>query len=498
LSATADVKNIQDGIVTGSALLKKDQPDLSLEDTGESSPAGKFKIYTNSDLLYIAGRNTADTGYENIIRIDRLSDAGRVTAYGIADLYLPNTGIQIGGTLKFSTNTWIRSPGEGTIETYDDFNVMNDLFVGNTIYVGNTDTNLYRSLANVLKTDDNLHINEKVIIGSNQHELYDAGAEELKLLDGMFTTSTLKTDTITFGVDFADTGLYRYGINTLKTDDCFVVGENFIIEDDNPGINIQDTDMSTPEGLFRVGVEGDQFIIYGATSPTAFVPIVTIDRSGGTVFFSGDKVRIDNTLTFDTDVTLYKSGSNTLKTGHDFDIDRELFVGDTIHTDNIVSNNGTITFGDDVGMNTFDFHGDYPLIQLTDIGATPPEGKFALYSNADYLYIVGRNTADTGWQTIVQFERPADGGRVNITGADGLRISNKCTIAAGTIDIGDGVNLYRSGPDTLKTDDDFVCNTIYFEDMVFNNKWRMTEHPEHGIVLVSPSNNTFRFNLEAI
>lgn len=89
------------------------------------------------------------------------------------------------------------------------------------------------------------------------------------------------------------------------------------------------------------------------------------------------------------------------------------------------------------------------------------------------------------------------------------------------------VNVYRGGVDVLQTDDHLVfahaspevrpnadnkgsigtasyrwalvrAVTVTTGDLVFENDWRITEHPDYGVVLKSPDGRLFKFVLEEV
>lgn len=61
-------------------LLSGDAPVVYLTDTGETTPEGKFRILNDGDFLYFQGRNAADDGWESILKLERAADGGKMTA----------------------------------------------------------------------------------------------------------------------------------------------------------------------------------------------------------------------------------------------------------------------------------------------------------------------------------------------------------------------------------------------------------------------------------
>lgn len=53
------------------------QPDIEFIETDGTGPEGEFEVGVNQDVFYLAGRNAADTGFEQILQAYRLEDGGR-------------------------------------------------------------------------------------------------------------------------------------------------------------------------------------------------------------------------------------------------------------------------------------------------------------------------------------------------------------------------------------------------------------------------------------
>jgi hypothetical protein len=53
-----------------------------------------------------------------------------------------------------------------------------------------------------------------------------------------------------------------------------------------------------------------------------------------------------------------------------------------------------------------------PDIELVEIDQTAPAGKYEIAVQSDKLQINGRNANDTGFETVVVFQRPAAGGNI--------------------------------------------------------------------------------------
>lgn len=142
------------------------------------------------------------------------------------------------------------------------FFVSNDAYVGGTLDIANVltfggDTNLYRSAANTLKTDDafiaagqitslstllmspsqklEFHVvgNLTYIDESNGLQLHGDGSHPIKIQGGYLN---VESDVINIG---SDCNLYRSAANTLKTDNLFKVGANTSIASGSLGGSFQ-------------------------------------------------------------------------------------------------------------------------------------------------------------------------------------------------------------------------------------------------------------------
>lgn len=107
------------------------------------------------------------------------------------------------------------------------------------------DTNLYRSAANVLKTDDQFQSASRIDAVDNIRARL-GGAAEMQMGD----SGPGNTAGIIFGTA-QDTNLYRSAANTLKTDDEFHVGANLKL---NPGGQITLTERTDPSNVADAAV----------------------------------------------------------------------------------------------------------------------------------------------------------------------------------------------------------------------------------------------------
>jgi microcystin-dependent protein len=114
-------------------------------------------------------------------------------------VFIDSNGVVVNGGLK-SNSTMIVSGTGKTAFTLPDTTTTTGLTIG-------ADTNIYRSAANILKTDDALTVVDTLT-------LEKTGKTALSLSDTTTTTG------LTIG---SDTNLYRSAADTLKTDDSLVV-----------------------------------------------------------------------------------------------------------------------------------------------------------------------------------------------------------------------------------------------------------------------------------
>lgn len=183
---------------------------------------------------------------------------------------------------------------------------------GGTIVFGDgttADTNLYRSAANTLKTDDSFIAADIALTGA---------ATSTDVFTAQVTGDTQKRIIINAGggIDFGpgngavDTNLYRDSANILRTDDSLTVGTN---------LSVAGTATVTGAASLNAGGSfGNTLTGTGSASTTVMVATLvtadTFDRfrilsSGAHEWGSGSGAR---------DVTLYRNAANQLKTDDKF------------------------------------------------------------------------------------------------------------------------------------------------------------------------------------
>ena len=106
-------------------------PDIEFIESDQVSPAGKFEIAVQSDVLQINGRNAADSSFENAFNFLRPADGGGMS---IGNDNSPDARLEIlqNGTMDF-LNLSSSSPADGDIMTID--------YQGNIITSGGVNMN---------------------------------------------------------------------------------------------------------------------------------------------------------------------------------------------------------------------------------------------------------------------------------------------------------------------------------------------------------------------
>lgn len=105
-----------------------------------------------------------------------------------------------------------------------------------------------------------------------------------------------------------------------------------------------------------------------------------------------------------------------------------------------------------------------PDIELIETDQVAPAGKYEIAVQSDKLQINGRNASDTGFETIVVFQRLAAGGNIGIRttsqfgGGQGVMAIANATVApsvnpagGGILYVEDGALKYRGSKGTVTT-----------------------------------------------
>ncbi|MEX2055042.1 MAG: hypothetical protein WD972_02570, partial [Candidatus Andersenbacteria bacterium] len=169
-----------------------------------------------------------------------------------------NTTTAAGG-ITFGTDTNLYRSAANLLRTDDSFNVNGQLQIaasdGGLLWGG--DTTLYRPFANTLRTDDSFHVNVQSNAANSFDVTNDVGQSVLTVNtinnQVLLPRATAASSALVLG---GDTNLYRSAADTLKTDDSLVVGANY--------------DQSSSSGTFKTGtgavsLNGDTTLASGKT-----------------------------------------------------------------------------------------------------------------------------------------------------------------------------------------------------------------------------------------
>ncbi len=343
---------------------------------------------------------------------------------GKTTLALTNTTANVGLTIGADTNLY-RSAAD-TLATDDALTVAGVLTLNasaTTLAAGNiltwgADTNLYRSGANALKTDDALTV---------------AGT-----LTGMGAVSLATGSTVTWN---ADTNLYRNGVNALRTDSSFqsaaLTATTATLSSNGGKTTLALTDTTANVGL-TIGLDTN---LYRSAVDTLKTDDALTVAGTLTLSAAATTIAAGNTFTWGADTTLYRSAADTLKTDDSLAVGTNLAVTGTATVGSTATITGALTLNAAATTiasgNTFTWGGDTNLYRSA-----------VNTLKTDHSLAVGTNLAVTGSATI--------GAATTITGALTLN-ATATTLAAGNVFTwGGDTNLYRSALDTLKTDDAFV------------------------------------------
>ncbi len=181
---------------------------------------GTKKMWNGSEWITRNFTGNYDTLF--LLKFDGISpahlDLGNLTVQGVLNFYDNNVRLY-----RDTNNLRVQTPSAGGLTVEQNLWCKalavdtNAGIVGTLTFGSSADTNLYRSAANTLKTDDILEV-AGVLYG---------------------TSLSLPNGALVIG---GDTNLYRAGQDVLKTDDNFIVGNNYLNinpSSGNPVLNVQ-------------------------------------------------------------------------------------------------------------------------------------------------------------------------------------------------------------------------------------------------------------------
>jgi hypothetical protein len=369
-------------------------PGLIITSTPESVLFDLDPLYISCGNQFYINRNTSLNGNLSCINSIATGNAGvsgSFTVGGSANIIGPlrctssvttgNAGVSgnftTNGNAFIDGNTTLGNANTDTtiirgITKIADSSATNGILFGSGD--ANYDTNLYRSAAVTLKTDDNfivdlnLNVNGSTTLGNT-----DADATIIRGITKIADSSA--TNGILFGANNTsyDTNLYRSDYDELKTDDSLIVN----------------LDLSVNGNTTLGNTNADTTIIRGITK------IADSSQTNGILFGSGDA---------NYDTNLYRSAAVTLKTDDNFIVDLNLTV------------NGNASVGGNTTLGNA--NADATIIRGTTKIADSSSARGILFGSGDTdydtnLYRSAANTLRTDDNFIVA-------GNLNVSGSTNI------------------------------------------------------------------------------
>lgn len=362
------------GVETGITFRTENDGDATLYQNGSNSLKTDGSFYVSATLTAVSsvttnGQFKMDEGTSSAdgllwgtdVNLYR-SAANRLKTDDGFEIAQYNTGWGDGIRLSRPSYYWdiVQGGSQQLIFGYNSTQQITFLTTGNEIRFGSNtaDVNLYRSAANILKTDDSFFIasTNKLYFGDTSTYWYSPSSNQIATGDRVhFSYETTNPSSSTYGVTFGgatagnpDTNLYRDGAGILATDNEFRIFNN-------GGVNTLVLGVSTAgtnTGILFGGTAGDTNLYRSGVSNlktddtfTATAGLVTANR----LTFDSGTTNADG-LIWGTDTNLYRLTTNSLKTDDLFTATLGLKTSARLTFDAGTTNADGLIWGSDVTL----------------------------------------------------------------------------------------------------------------------------------------------------
>jgi len=448
------------GIIIGGR--NNDANDGSLIIGGSGNNVGNFKN------VVIIGRNDVTAGRNDIVYLPEINALGNLTITGDVT----------------ATGTFTRvDTVTGSVSALSVDNLLYDLvpLTVNQRYIQNSN---FDTAQFSFYNNPRLAVNNEGIAVNTFDRVVD---QALTVAGNVSATGSLNLDnTINIG---PDVNLYRSGVNTLKTDDNLNVGTLAVGATDNIVTHASNT-LQTRNVNPRVWDTSAPFV--SATTANSFTTNRVLKATNGAgivnsnITDTGTNVGINTTIPnqpltvsgnisgtgavmlnsgttqangiqFGTDTNLYRSTTDTLRT------DDNLIVGSLAVNSNsdstLVENSGKL---EKRNINTRVWDTNAPYVSAVTANSFTPNTVLKAQNGAGIVNsIITDNATNVGIGATTPNEKLTVSGSISSTNA--IKLATGTTDANG-IQFGTDTNLYRSGANLLKTDDEFEVSNAGGKD----------------------------------
>lgn len=381
-----------------------------------------------------------------------ISVEGLTGVVDLSGIYVQRAGATMTGTLELDADT----STDVVLQAQVDADTEPRLVVraSGAIELGSgsaaADTTLYRSAANVLRTDDTVEVVVSTSTTAALRTQASGDTQQRLIVDasGKHTWGS--------GSSAGDTTLYRSGLDELKTDDSLVVGTRLAVgttvgsdvatvatDGTNAGMLVKATATGTAtKGVLAIetSAASKRGLDYRVTGDT--VARLSVDGSAGS---GSGTITWGNGTT--ADVNLYRSAADTLTTDDTFTsgvaVQAPILQGVTVR-------GGTGSAGILTLSSTSHTTKGKVLIGSASLALDEANARVGIgtTSPANPLHVQGA----TGTTAVVALDASGDTQRRLLIDASG-------TITWGSGSATGDTTLYRGAADTLKTDDSLVIAT---------------------------------------